>query len=47
MQMMLGFWIDDVSNAYVFEKEFLPIVAKNIIKIGILWRAGNINNANI
>ena len=47
MQMMQGFWADDASDALVFGKEPLPIVGENVIKICIIWRAGDANDASI
>ena len=47
MRMMQGFLADDASDVYVFGKEPLPIVGKNVIKIYIIWRAGDANDASI
>ena len=47
MQMMQGFWGGDASDAHVFGKESLPIVGENVIKICIIWRAGDANDASI
>ena len=47
MQMMQGFLADDASDALVFGKEPLPIVSENVIKICIIWRAGDANDASI
>ena len=46
MQMMQGFLADDASDALVFGKEPLPI-GENVIKICIIWRAGDANDASI
>ena len=47
MRMMQGFLADDASDAHVFGKEPLPIVGENVIKICIIWRAGDANDASI
>ena len=47
MRMMQGFLADDASDAHVFGKEPLPIVGENLIKICIIWRAGDANDASI
>ena len=47
MQMMQVFLADDASDALVFGKEPLPIVGENVIKICIIWRAGDANDASI
>ena len=47
IQMMQGFLADDASDALVFGKEPLPIVGENVIKICIIWRAGDANDASI
>ena len=46
MQMTQGFWGGDASDAHVFGKESLPIVGENVIKISIIWRAGDANDAS-
>ena len=47
MHMMQGFLADDASDALVFGKEPLPIVVENVIKICMIWRAGDANDASI
>ena len=47
MRMMQGFLADDASDVHVFGKEPLPIVGENVIKICIIWRAGDVNDASI
>ena len=47
MQMIEGFLADDASDALVFGKEPLPIVGENVIKICIIWRAGDAKDTSI